>query len=54
VARRSIQFVLRLSPEVHRRIAALPKGIIEGGDFDGLRAYSTYLQRGGRVPQRGK
>jgi hypothetical protein len=40
----SIQFVLRLSPEVHRKIAALPTGIVEGGiDFDGLQAFSTYL-----------
>lgn len=40
----SIQFVLRLSPEVHRKIDALPKGIIKGhADFDNLRAYSTYL-----------
>lgn len=40
----SFQFVLRLSPEVHRKIEALPKGIIEGRpDVDSLRAYSTYL-----------
>jgi hypothetical protein len=40
----SFQFVLRLSPEVHRKIEAMPKGIIEGRpDFDSLRAYSTYL-----------
>jgi hypothetical protein len=40
----SFQFVLRLSPEVHRKIETLPKGIIEGrAEFDGLRAYSTYL-----------
>ncbi|MEQ1884832.1 MAG: hypothetical protein ABL967_07205 [Bryobacteraceae bacterium] len=40
----SVQCVLRLSPEVHRKIDALPKGITEGyADFDGLRAYSTYL-----------
>jgi hypothetical protein len=26
----SFQFVLRLSPEVHRKIDALPKGIITG------------------------
>ena len=33
----SFQFVLRLSPEVHRRIAALPKGIVGGPlDFDGV------------------
>lgn len=40
----SIQCVLRLSPEVHRRIAAIPKGIVPGGlDVDDLQAYSTYL-----------
>jgi hypothetical protein len=45
----SIQFVLRLSPEVHRRIEALPEGIVskeivsrEIGP-DSLQAYSTYL-----------
>jgi len=38
------QFVLRLSPEVHRRMAALPNGIVTGGiDFDGLQAFSTFL-----------
>lgn len=38
------QFVLRLSPEVHRKIEALPSGLIEGHvDSEGLRAYSTYL-----------
>jgi hypothetical protein len=41
----SFQFVLRLSPEVHRKIDALHEGIAEGRatDFDYLRAYSTYL-----------
>ena len=40
----SIQFVLRLSPEVHRKIAALPTGIVAGGiDFETLQAFSTYL-----------
>jgi hypothetical protein len=40
----SFQFVLRLSPEVHRKMDALPNGIIEGRtDSDSLRAYSTYL-----------
>lgn len=39
-----IQFVLRLSPEVHRKIAEMPEGIVTGGiDFDSMRAYSTYL-----------
>ena len=40
----SFQFVLRLSPEVHRKIEALTNGTIQGrADFDNLRAYSTYL-----------
>jgi hypothetical protein len=40
----SFQFVLRLSPEVHRRIAALPDGIVTGPlDFDNVQAFSTYL-----------
>lgn len=40
----SFQFVLRLSPEVHRKIANLPKGITsEAHDFDDLQAYSTLL-----------
>ena len=40
----SFQFVLRLSPEVHRKIAALPKGIVRGPlAFDGVQAFSTYL-----------
>ncbi len=41
----SVQFVLRLSPEVHRKIAALPgSGILSGPlDFDSLQAFSTYL-----------
>ena len=40
----SVQFVLRLSPEVHRRIANLPPGIVYGGLHpDDLQAYSTYL-----------
>jgi hypothetical protein len=40
-----MQFVLRLSPEVHRKISQLPTGIIARGDvdFDGLQAFSTYL-----------
>lgn len=38
------KFVLRLSPEVHRRIASLPAGISTASlGFDDLRAYSTYL-----------
>ena len=40
----TFQFVLRLSPEVHRKIASLPNGITsEPVDFDGLKAFSTYL-----------
>jgi hypothetical protein len=40
----SFQFVLRLSPEVHRKIAALPHGIVERPlDPDGVQAFSTYL-----------
>jgi len=38
------QCVLRLSPEIHRKIAAMPEGIVTGGiDFDNIQAYSTYL-----------
>ena len=38
------RFVLRLSPETHRRIAALPTGIVtEKLDPADLRAFSTYL-----------
>lgn len=37
-------FVLRLSPEVHRKISNLPTGVISGGhDFEDLQAYSTLL-----------
>lgn len=37
--------VLRLSPEVHRRLAALPDGITSFNEvqFEGLQAFSTYL-----------
>ena len=39
-----MQFVLRLSPEVHRKIDALQLYISSGNpDFEGLRAYSTYV-----------
>lgn len=39
-----IQFVLRLSPEVHRKISAMPTGIVTGRiDPDSMLAYSTYL-----------
>jgi len=38
------RFVLRLSPEVHRRIEALQVHHAEGkGSLEGLRAFSTYL-----------
>ena len=39
------QFVLRLSPQVHRRLEALPNGMVamSGIDFEGLQAFSTYL-----------
>lgn len=38
------QFVLRLSPEVHRQLAGLPSGIVSGNmDSDSLQAFSTYL-----------
>ena len=41
----SLQFVLRLSPEVHRKLATLPRGIAIRRDtgFDSLQAFSTYL-----------
>lgn len=40
----AFQFVLRLSPEVHRKIAGLPKGITSNiEDFDSIQAYSTYF-----------
>jgi hypothetical protein len=41
----TFQFVLRLSPEVHRKIEALPNGIISSSavDFEDLQAFSTYL-----------
>ena len=39
-----LHFVLRLSPEVHRKIADLQAADAAGKvDFEGLRAYSTYL-----------
>jgi hypothetical protein len=38
------QFVLRLSSDVHRHLAALPVGIFRGNlDSDTLQAFSTYL-----------
>lgn len=38
------QCVLRLSPEVHHKIATMPEWIVTGEiDFDSIQAYSTYL-----------
>jgi len=38
------QCMLRLSPEIHRKIASMPEGIVTGGiDFDNIQAYSTYI-----------
>lgn len=41
----TFQFVLRLSPAVHRTIAALPSGIVSSQEatFEGTLAFSTYL-----------
>jgi hypothetical protein len=41
----TFQFALRLSPQVHRKIEAIPSGILSGDavDFEGLEAFSTYL-----------
>lgn len=40
----SMQFVLRLSPEIHRKIDALPEGISNlTVDPEGVQAFSTYL-----------
>lgn len=39
----SFQFVLRLSPVVHRKLASLPSGILTEVDFEGMQAFSTYL-----------
>ena len=39
----SFQFVLRLSPVVHRQLASLPSGIVTELDFDDMQAFSTYL-----------
>ena len=41
----TFQFVLRLSPAVHRKLASLPNGIIKSGivDIEGIEAFSTYL-----------
>lgn len=38
------QFVLRLSPEIHRKLESISSGLIHGHvDFECLQAYSTYL-----------
>ena len=41
----TFHFVLRLSPEVHRRLAALPTGILQAKDVgpEEIQAFSTYL-----------
>jgi hypothetical protein len=39
----TFQFVLRLSPAVHRKLASLPSGITSEVDFEGMQAFSTYL-----------
>lgn len=41
----TFQFVLRLSPEVHRKLASQPNGLVNSGniDIEGLQAFSTYL-----------
>lgn len=41
----ALQFVLRLSPLIHRTLEKLPHGIVSSADidFDGAQAFSTYL-----------
>lgn len=41
----TFQFVLRLSPLVHGRLAAIPSGLVASADvgFEGAQAFSTYL-----------
>jgi len=41
----TFQFVLRLSPAVHRKLGSMPNGIQSSGktDLEGLEAFSTYL-----------
>lgn len=41
----TFQFVLRLSPVVHRKLADMPSGIVTSGmiDLEGIEAFSTYL-----------
>ncbi len=41
----TFQFVLRLSPQVHRRLVETSRGILTSADigFEGAQAFSTYL-----------
>ncbi|MBL8500636.1 MAG: hypothetical protein JNL77_08675 [Nitrosomonas sp.] len=41
----TFQFVLRLSPAVHRKLASMPSGIVSSSmiDLEGVEAFSTYL-----------
>lgn len=41
----TFQFVLRLSPAVHRKLASMPSGIVNSSmiDIEGIEAFSTYL-----------
>lgn len=41
----TFQFVLRLSPAVHRKLASMPSGIVNSGmiDLEGVQAFSTFL-----------
>jgi hypothetical protein len=41
----NLQFVLRLSPEVHRALSALPNGIVKADSVstEGMQAFSTFL-----------
>lgn len=41
----TLQFVLRLSPLVHRKLASLPSGVVttRSLDLEGVEAFSTYL-----------
>ncbi len=41
----TFQFVLRLSPAVHRKLSSMPNGIVNSGivDVEGMQAFSTFL-----------
>ncbi|MEQ9567239.1 MAG: hypothetical protein RLN85_15740, partial [Pseudomonadales bacterium] len=41
----TFQFVLRLSPVVHRKLASMPDGIVTSDaiDLEGVEAFSTYM-----------